>query len=178
MHCLTLRLSAAFAVLLTLPAVGADEATSQELKELRQALQQQTKQIELLAEQVGRLTRALQAQEKGPEVATPTTGAATTSVTPNTLTPKPLPPLPDLNVPPPTPQPPRTEAVPTAEAVTGTKHTVAKGETLTSIAKQYNIPLNDLKNANKIENDRKLQIGQILSIPTPKSPETPEKKEN
>ena len=65
-----------------------------------------------------------------------------------------------------------------AGAVPGTKHVVAKGETLTSIAKQYNISLNDLKNANRIGDERKLQIGQILSVPAPKAPETSDKKEN
>ena len=180
MHSLALRLSAVFAVLSMVPAYGADETSSQqqELKELRQAVQQQTKQIELLAEQVGRLTRALEAQHKGPEIATPTTGTATTgAAAPNIGTPKPLPPLPDVTPPAPAAAP-RAEAVPTAEAVPGTKHVVAKGETLTSIAKQYNISLTDLKSANKIENDRKLQIGQILSIPIAKPPETSEKKDN
>jgi LysM repeat protein len=56
---------------------------------------------------------------------------------------------------------------------------VEKGETLTPIAKHYNIPLSDLQRLNKITNDRKLQIGQTLVVPTPpKAPETPvEKKE-
>ena len=65
-----------------------------------------------------------------------------------------------------------------AEVAGGVKHVVAKGETLTSIAKQYNIPINDLKTANKIENERKLQIGQVLILPTPKTPDTSDKKEN
>ncbi len=60
----------------------------------------------------------------------------------------------------------------------GAKHTVAKGETLTSIAKHYNISINDLKTANKIDNERRLQIGQILSVPTSKTPEPSDKKEN
>ena len=82
---------------------------------------------------------------------------------------------------------PKTEAKPEAkveEAGGGAKHVVAKGETLTSIAKHYNIPLAELQKANKNVNDRKLQIGQTLTIPTPppppppKTPEpAPEKKE-
>lgn len=188
MHPLPLRLSAICAALSILPSAWAQESATaqQELKELRQAVQMQTKQIELLAEQVARLTRALHAQQPGPEVNTPTTATPSTGTltipppTPSTsIATKPLPPLPD--VPPataPAPAAPRAEAVPTAEAVPGAKHTVAKGETLTSIAKQYNISLTELKNANKIENDRKLQIGQILSVPTPKAPDSTEKKEN
>ena len=73
--------------------------------------------------------------------------------------------------------PPKAEAVPKPDPAG--KHTVAKGETLTSIAKHYNIPVAELQKFNKIENDRKLQIGQVLSIPTAKTPEpSTEKKEN
>jgi LysM repeat protein len=184
MHSLPLRLSAICAALSFLPGAWAQDPASaqQEMKELRQAVQMQTKQIELLAEQVARLTRALNAQQPGPEIATPTTGTATTGAPTTSIAPKPLPPLPDVS---PTAAPatpaaaaPKGESVPTAEAVPGTKHVVAKGETLTSIAKQYNISLTDLKNANKIENDRKLQIGQILSVPSPKALDSPDKKEN
>jgi N-acetylmuramoyl-L-alanine amidase len=73
---------------------------------------------------------------------------------------------------------PKADAVPKADAAGGSKHVVAKGETLTSIAKHYNITIADLKNANKIEDERKLQIGQILSVPTPKPADASDKKEN
>ena len=103
-----------------------------------------------------------------PQVSTPTTSVEA---------PKPA------NAEPPT-EAPKAEAVPNAEAVAkpdtaaGLKHVVVKGETLTSIAKHYNIAIAELKNANKIGDERKLQIGQILSVPTPKPSESPEKKEN
>ena len=74
---------------------------------------------------------------------------------------------------------------PKAEAVNGVRHVVAKGETLTSIAKHYNIPLAELLKANKDVNDRKLQIGQTISVPVKNPPEatsnetpTNDKKEN
>ena len=143
------------AVFILAPAQAEEAAPAQELRDLRQAVQQQSKQIELLAEQVARLARALDSQ-KNPDAV-----AATTSVE----APKPLPEF--------------ATDVPKAEAVNaGPRHVVVKGETLTSIAKQYNIPINELKTANKIENERKLQIGQALVLPTPKTPETPNKKEN
>ena len=47
----------------------------------------------------------------------------------------------------------------------GTSHIVARGETLTSIAKMYNVSVIELQKFNHIENDRKLQIGQTLAIP-------------
>jgi LysM repeat protein len=156
------------------PCVQAeDTAAAQELRELRQAVQQQGKQIELLAEQVGKLTRALEAQ-KGVETAKPAEPAPAPTVTTSTIeTAKPVP-----EVAPAAAEPAKSEGIPKAEAVPGTKHVVAKGETLTSIAKHYNISIADLKNANKIDNERKLQIGQILSVPTAKTPEAPDKKEN
>ena len=49
----------------------------------------------------------------------------------------------------------------------GNAHVVAKGETLTSIAKAYKVGVQELQKFNQIENDRALQIGQTVMIPTP-----------
>jgi LysM repeat protein len=54
-----------------------------------------------------------------------------------------------------------------AHAQAGNSHIVARGETLTSIAKMYNVSVSELQKYNHIENDRKLQIGQTLAIPNP-----------
>ena len=51
-------------------------------------------------------------------------------------------------------------------AVAGNTHTVARGETLTSIAKMYKVTVDDLQKANHIEDGRKLQAGQTITIPT------------
>ena len=51
-------------------------------------------------------------------------------------------------------------------AVEGNTHTVARGETLTSIAKMYKVTVDDLQKANHIEDGRKLQAGQTIIIPT------------
>ena len=144
-------------------AASADEAqTAQELRELRQVVQQQSRHIEMLAEQVARLTRLIDVRSADSPLANPPAAAEA---------PKPLAE--------PVPGAPRAEPVVKAEPVAaGVKHVVAKGETLTSIAKQYNIPIADLKNANKIVDERKLQIGQVLIVPTAKAPETTDKKEN
>ncbi|MGZ4985985.1 MAG: LysM peptidoglycan-binding domain-containing protein [Chthoniobacterales bacterium] len=48
---------------------------------------------------------------------------------------------------------------------TGNAHVVAKGETLTSIAKAHRVGVQDLQKFNHIENDRALQIGQTIMIP-------------
>ena len=51
-------------------------------------------------------------------------------------------------------------------SVAGNTHTVARGETLTSIAKMYKVTVDDLQRANNIEDGRKLQAGQTIIIPT------------
>jgi LysM repeat protein len=52
-----------------------------------------------------------------------------------------------------------------AAAAGGSTHVVARGETLTSIAKMHKVGIDELQKFNHIENDRKLQIGQTLVIP-------------
>ena len=54
---------------------------------------------------------------------------------------------------------------PTLAAQSGNNHVVAKGETLTSIAKMHKVSVEELQKFNHIENDRKLQIGQTIMIP-------------
>ena len=54
---------------------------------------------------------------------------------------------------------------PAAAAAGGSTHVVARGETLTSIAKMHKVGIDELQKFNHIENDRKLQIGQTLVIP-------------
>lgn len=57
-------------------------------------------------------------------------------------------------------------AVPVAPAGSSNTHVVAKGETLTSIAKQYKVSVEDLQKFNHIEDGRKLQAGQSVMIPS------------
>ena len=57
-------------------------------------------------------------------------------------------------------------ASPSHPSVEGNTHTVARGETLTSIAKMYKVTVDDLQKANHIEDGRKLQAGQTVTIPT------------
>ncbi|MFZ0710647.1 MAG: LysM domain-containing protein [Terrimicrobiaceae bacterium] len=47
-----------------------------------------------------------------------------------------------------------------------TTHLVAKGETLTSIARQYKVSVNSLTRANNIAKDATLRVGQKLIIPS------------
>ena len=54
--------------------------------------------------------------------------------------------------------------------MSGNTHTVARGETLTSIAKMYKVSVDELQKANNIEDGRKLQAGQTIVIPGSPSP--------
>lgn len=70
--------------------------------------------------------------------------------------------------------------IPTATAVSSplpadaNTHVVARGETLTSIAKLHKVTIDELQKLNHIEDARKLQPGQTLLLPgtslTPASP--------
>lgn len=57
-----------------------------------------------------------------------------------------------------------------APATTST-HTVAKGDTLTSLAKKYNTSVDSLKSANGLRSDT-ISLGQTLKIPTAKTAST------
>jgi LysM repeat protein len=70
-----------------------------------------------------------------------------------------------------TPAPVTTEAPKPPQ--TGNSHVVAKGETLTSIAKMHKVSVEELQKFNHIENDRKLQIGQTIMIPASSSGSSP-----
>ena len=49
----------------------------------------------------------------------------------------------------------------------GNTHVVARGETLTSIAKQNKVGVEELQKYKHIEDGRKLQAGQTIMIPAP-----------
>src|SRR6266511_106352 len=59
---------------------------------------------------------------------------------------------------------------PSHPAAAGNTHIVARGETLTSIAKMYKVTVDELQQANHIEDGRKLQAGQTITIPTATTP--------
>ena len=158
------------------PVAGAADAPlTQEVHELRRDVQMQAKKIEALSEQILRLTQLVETQKAAPVAVVSNPPTATTEIVKPAAAPVP-PPAPAAL---PEPEVLKAEAVPPP-----VKHTVEKGETLTSIAKHYNIPLPELQKQNKITNDRKLQIGQTLLVPgfkpaEAKNPEAPaDKKDN
>lgn len=185
-------MAAALGILFLTPLAtfAEDNPTLLEIRELKQMMEIQMKRIDELTVEVGRLHQSVEAHKAalapGPAPKREVGTAPPFSGYTDTLKPAPT-----------RAEPPKAERVvpaeePKPEPFTGVKHVVEKGETLTSIAKRYNVALPDLLKANKSVNDRKLQIGQTLSVPTtnspepskpadsPKIPETPasEKKEN
>jgi membrane-bound lytic murein transglycosylase D len=154
-----------------------------EIREIRQLLEQQNRQLDALSRQFSALKDYV------------TSSGGVHPAAPATPQPSPPPTAAIAAATPPAASgsatPPPVIAAPPSTPLTAGKHVVAKGETLTSIAKRYNIPLAELEKANPIQNDRMLQIGQTLTIPSPnapapapaaispKSPEPPtQKKEN
>lgn len=55
--------------------------------------------------------------------------------------------------------------IPPAERVTFVEHRVASGETLTHIARYYNVAVDDLRAANPRVEPRRIQIGQRIIVP-------------
>jgi len=45
------------------------------------------------------------------------------------------------------------------------QHVIAKGDTLSHIAERYSVSLATLRNENRITNDRRIRVGQVLRIP-------------
>jgi membrane-bound lytic murein transglycosylase D len=59
----------------------------------------------------------------------------------------------------------RYALIPPDERVSYVEHQVAKGETLSHIARKYGVPLSDLQAANPRARPKSLRIGQTLTVP-------------
>jgi LysM repeat protein len=133
------------------PAAG---SVQEELRALRQLVEQQSKQIDALTAQITRLGGELERRN----LATPSAPLADSGAK-------------EANA----------EAAPAAPAArvvapAGNVHIVVKGDSLDKIAKQHNTTISELQKLNKITDPKKLQIGQQLTLP-PAANATPEKKE-
>ena len=73
------------------------------------------------------------------------------------------------------PEPVAKRATPShpAHGAAGQTYVVAKGDTLTSIATRYSVSAAELKSANGIADERKLPVGQKLTIPAHSSAARP-----
>ncbi len=124
-------------------ATGNDKANVQQLEALSKKIDEQNLKLDALSQQILKLQQQIDTIRPGVMI-----GEAT-----------------------PAPSAPHPAATPAASATAApapgseNAHTVAKGETLTSIAKLYKVKVQELQRFNHIENDRALQIGQTILIP-------------
>ena len=126
------------------PNVAASQAA--QLQELTKKIEEQNAKIDMLSQHILKLEFQLSNQRPGVMIgetapsssaSAPATSTATTSIA--------------------------AESSP--KSGNGNGHVVARGETLTSIAKMYNVSVGDLQKFNHIDNPLKLQAGQTLLIP-------------
>src|SRR5437016_10615022 len=117
---------------------AADQAA--QLQELTKKIEEQNAKIDMLSQQILKLQTQLSNQRPGVMIGE---GAPSTST--STSTP--------------------AAAEPSAKAGDDNSHIVARGETLTSIARMHNVSVGELQKFNHIDNPLKLQAGQTLLIP-------------
>jgi len=116
-----------------------------QLQELTKKIDEQNAKIDMLSQQILKLQLQLSNQRPGVMIGEGAPSTSTSTSTTPTSTPAP--------------------AEPSAKAGDGNSHVVARGETLTSIAKMHNVSVSDLQKFNHIDNPLKLQAGQTLLIP-------------
>ena len=148
------RVAVALLTLLSVLILGAsasaqtfagNDKTEKMLEALSKKIDEQNVKIDTLSQQILKLEQQLSKSRPGVMIGeTPSPSPAT--ITTAAEAPKPA---------------------PTQQS--GNSHVVAKGETLTSIAKMHKVTVEELQKFNHIENDRKLQIGQTIMIPQPAS---------
>ena len=116
-----------------------------DLQALAKKIDEQNAKIDALSQQILKLQQSIANQRPGvmigegaPSTSTPTSAASTSTAV-------------------------ATESA--AKSGNGNAHIVARGETLTSIAKMYNVSVSELQKYNHIDNPLKLQAGQTLLIP-------------
>jgi LysM repeat protein len=132
---------------------GSDK-TEKTLEELSKKIDEQNAKIDTLSQQILKLEQQISKSTR-PGVIIGETPSPSPSPSPT--------------------QPATTGATDTAKPApqSGNTHVVAKGETLTSIAKMHKVTVEELQKFNHIENDRKLQIGQTIMIPPPAPASSP-----
>jgi LysM repeat protein len=127
-----------------------NQAASQaaQLQELTKKIDEQNAKIDMLSQQILKLQLEITHQRPGVMIGegAPSSSATSTSTSTTTSTSSPA-------------------SSSSASAGNGNSHVVARGETLTSIAKMYNVSVSDLQKFNHIDNPLKLLAGQTLQIP-------------
>jgi LysM repeat protein len=155
------------------PTQGADESTKTEalalkaqtieLEGLKTEIKAQGEKIDRLTQEVTALSEMLK-QKPPPAVAKAEPVQAASPPTPNPPAANPAAANPAVANPPAAATAGVENPAPADSANTKT-HTVAKGETLTQISKQYGVSVEEIEQLNKIGDAKKLQAGQTIKIP-------------
>lgn len=147
------RLAVASLILLVAALAGADvsaqtfagnDKTEKMLEALSKKIDEQNAKIDTLSQQILKLEQQISKMRPGVMIGETPSPSPTAPSSVTTEAPKPT-------------------------QQSGNSHVVAKGETLTSIAKMHKVTVEELQKFNHIENDRKLQIGQTIMIPSSSS---------
>ncbi|MBV9618923.1 MAG: LysM peptidoglycan-binding domain-containing protein [Verrucomicrobia bacterium] len=122
-----------------------NQAVSQsaQLQELTKKIDEQNAKIDMLSQQILKLELEITNHRPGVMIGEGTPMPSTSNTTSTSTAPP--------------------EA--SAKADNGNSHVVARGETLTSIAKMHGVSVSELQKYNHIDNPLKLQAGQTLLIP-------------
>ena len=127
---------------------------TKDLESIKAQLKAQEARIDKLSQDINKINETLKQQRSGTQpAAAPTAPTPAASPSPNGSAAGPA----TVGV---------ERALPVEPANTRT-HTVARGETLTQIAKQYGVTVEDIEHLNRIEDAKKLQVGQTIKIPPP-----------
>ncbi|HET9858061.1 MAG TPA: LysM domain-containing protein [Chthoniobacterales bacterium] len=118
---------------------AAAQTAAAQIQELTKKIEEQNAKIDMLSQQILKLQLQLSNQRPGVMIGEGAPAASTTSTA--------------------------ASPEPSAKADSGNSHIVARGETLTSIAKAHNVSVSELQKYNHIDNPLKLQAGQTLLIP-------------
>jgi LysM repeat protein len=114
---------------------------SAQLQELTKKIDEQNAKIDMLSQQILKLELEITNHRPGVMIGegtpTPSSSTSTSTAAPEAL----------------------------VKADDGNSHVVARGETLTSIAKMHGVSVSELQKYNHIDNPLKLQAGQTLLIP-------------
>ena len=128
------------------PKTSATQAAANQtaqLQELTKKIDEQNAKIDMLSQQILKLQSQLSSQRPGVIIGEGAPSTSTSATSTSSAAP----------------------AESSAKAGNGNSHIVARGETLTSIAKMHNISVSELQKFNHIDNPLKLQAGQTLLIP-------------
>src|SRR3981081_267194 len=134
-------------------ATPAPQAAKNDIEALKAQLKEHEERINKLSQEIAKLNEALNKQKPGV--------AAVKTEVPKSEAPKADPEV----SPTATPSSPDTAGVDNPTPADTKTHIVAKGETLSAIAKAYGVSVQDIEQLNKIEDAKKLQAGQTIKIP-------------